>query len=238
MNIVICEDNKQQREFIYNTLQRYAFIEYPTAKFVLKTHNPFDVIAYIDKHPVDCFFLDIELETSINGLMLASKIREHYPYASIIFVTTHADMLKLTFKYKVLALDFIVKSEEETTAIHLREALEAAFMHYKKIGETKGSPYFQIKIGELIKNIAYEDILFFKTSDNIHKIELHTVNGLFEFYGKIKETEQLSGDFYRCHKSYVVNKTQIEQIDKKTRIAKMKNGDTCPISIRFVKGIF
>ena len=111
-------------------------------------------------------------------------------------------------------------------------------MHYKKIGVTKDSPYFQIKIGELIKNIAYEDILFFKTSDNIHKIELHTVNGLFEFYGKIKETEQLSGDFYRCHKSYVVNKTQIEQIDKKTRIAKMKNGDTCPISIRFLKGIF
>lgn len=237
MNIVICEDNQQQRDFILKTLQQYAFIEYPTVKYTLTTANPTDVLAHIEREPVDCFFLDIELESTMNGLTLASKIRDNYPYASIIFVTTHADMLRLTFTYKVLALDFIVKGEKEQTAIQLREALDAAFKHYQKIGETKETPYFQIKIGELIKNIPYEDIIYFNTSDNIHKLELHTTNGFFEFYGKMKEIEPLHGHFYRCHKSYVINKTYIEQIDKKARVIKMKNGDTCPVSIRFLKGL-
>lgn len=237
MNIVICEDNNQQRAFIMSTLTRYALIEYPSAQFVCSTADPYEVLAYLEDHTVDCFFLDIELETSMDGLMLASKIRAYSPYASIIFVTTHADLLKLTFKYKVLALDFIVKSTEEKTAIQLREALDAAFAHYKQIGESDSAHYFQIKIGELIKNIAYDEIIYIKTSDNPHKLELHTMDGYFEFYGKIKEVDQLSKHFYRCHKSYVVNKQWIEQIDKKIRIVTMKNGDCCPISIRFLKGL-
>lgn len=237
MNIVICEDNQRQRDFILKTLQQYAFIEYPTARFGLTTANPEEVLTYSETAHVDCFFLDIELETSMNGLTLASKIREHCPYASIVFVTTHADKLRLTFTYKVLALDFIVKSEQEQTAIQLREALDAAFKHYQRIGETKETPYFQIKIGELIKNIAYDDIVFFKTSDNFHKLELHTLSGFYEFYGKMKDIEPLHGQFYRCHKSYCINRAYIEQIDKKARVITMKNGNTCPISVRFMKGL-
>lgn len=40
---------------------------------------------------------------------MAQFIRQHNPYAIIVFVTSHSEFATLTFKYKVSALDFIDK---------------------------------------------------------------------------------------------------------------------------------
>lgn len=235
MKVVICDDNDRQRQYIYTVLKKYAFIQYPSVDFVINTANPDEVLLYLENNRVDCCFLDIELENRINGLELASNIRKQNPYASIIFVTTHAEMLKLTFTYKLAALDFIVKREDKEISNQLKEALDAAFDYYKKLGGEIDSPYFQLKIGELIKNLSYEEIFLFTTSEQIHKIQLYTQNGIYEFYGKIKEIANLNKNFYRCHKSYVINLRYVQEINKKERTLKMSNGEICPISFRSMR---
>ncbi|MNP38101.1 accessory protein regulator protein A [compost metagenome] len=49
--------------------------------------------------------------------------------------------------------------------------------------------------------------------------------------------EKLDSRFYRCHKSYIVNKDNIEEIDVKKRIIYMKNGEECLVSIRHMKNL-
>ncbi|WP_397536818.1 LytR/AlgR family response regulator transcription factor [Rummeliibacillus pycnus] len=237
MKVIICEDDEAQLHFIHTKLKQYAFIEHSGIDFVLVTSKPEDVLFYIEKNQADCYFLDIELESHITGLELASKIREYDPLSSIIFVTTHAEMLQLTFTYKIAALDFIIKREQEELTHQLIAALETAYQKYKQLGLVDERHFFQVKIGELIKNIPYDEICYFSTSTQIHKVQLQTKNGHYEFYGKLKDIEKLDGRFYRCHKSFIINIDHVQEIDKKNRTVTMTNGEICFISFRSIRGL-
>ena len=52
-----------------------------------------------------------DLGADINGINLGEEIRQLDPTGYIIFITTHAELSHLTFKYKVEALDYIIKDD-------------------------------------------------------------------------------------------------------------------------------
>ena len=233
MRIIICENESWYQAFIQKTIERYAIQHDSDLNIILNSPHPNQVLKQIETEPADCYFLDIELGANMSGMDLASKIREHDPLATIIFFSVHADKWILTFKYKLAALDFIVKDDETTTLQEqINDALHAALANYQKLHRTEQAKMIQIKIGESIKNIPYEDILYFETSTLDHKILLHTWNGFYEFYGKLKEYDHIDAHFFRCHKSYIVNLSHIEAINKDERIIQMKNGSTCIFSYR------
>ena len=59
-----------------------------------------------------------------------------------------------------------------------------------------------------------------------------------EFWGKIKDIEkEVDERFYRCHRSFLVNKDNIREIDFRNRVIYMVNGDECLISTRMMKGL-
>jgi two-component system response regulator AgrA len=49
--------------------------------------------------------------------------------------------------------------------------------------------------------------------------------------------EKLDSRFYRCHKSYIVNKDNIKEVDLNNRCIYMINGEECLISTRLLKGL-
>jgi len=80
--------------------------------------------------------------------------------------------------------------------------------------------------------------MFFETSVNEHKLYVHTANKSIEFFGKIKDIEAQAGDgFVRCHRSYLLNKKNIEEVDYAKKVIKMKNGAECPIAVRMLKRV-
>ena len=86
--------------------------------------------------------------------------------------------------------------------------------------------------------IDYSDIVFFETSSNIHKIILHAKKRVLEFTGQLKDIEkQLDYRFYRCHRSYLINKDNISEVDFNELMVYMNNGETCPVSVRLKKGL-
>ncbi len=61
---------------------------------------------------------------------------------------------------------------------------------------------------------------------------------MIEFSGQLKDVQaQLDSRFYRCHRSYIVNKHNIKEIDFKQSIVYMTNGETCLLSVRMKKGL-
>ncbi|MCS1384863.1 response regulator transcription factor [Lysinibacillus sphaericus] len=237
MKVVICEDNTQISNQITQYIERYAYMEENSIKVVLNSSNPFEVIKLIETEEVDCFFLDIDLGFSINGLDLAILIRKKYPLASIIFVTTHSKMLRLTFKYRVEALDFILKDEFEDLQESILEAVKTAYDKYEKIGQQPITKFFQLKIDEFIKNINFNEIVYFKAAEIAHKITLVTLNGQFEFYQSLNNIEENDEKFFRCHKGFVINIDNIQEIDRKLKLVRMKNGENCPIAFRRLKSL-
>jgi len=238
MKVAICEDNVVFAKQVESYINNYTFIEENGIKVVLNTASPEELAKFIQEEQVDCFFLDIDFGTDINGLELAKIIRAVLPLASIIFITTHNEMLHLTFKYQVEALDFIIKEEEEDLQQSIISALNSAFTKYRNIGERLDTHYFQIKVGEYVKNINLDDILYFKAADVPHKLTLSTKQGFYEFYAKLNEIEETEGFdeiLFRCHRSYLIQLNNVHEINWKSKLIVMQNGDKCPISFRKVK---
>ena len=143
----------------------------------------------------------------------------------------------LTFQYKVEALDFIIKDTLEHIKSKIHECLLDVDRKYTSLNNSVNRTFI---ISQNDKRIAidYNDIIFFETSNNIHKIILHANKRVIEFTGQLKDIEKkLDYRFYRCHRSYIINKDNISEIDLNNLIVHMKNGETCPISVRLKKGL-
>lgn len=237
MKIAILEDDVFHRKLLLKSIQNYALFQEPSIEIALCTGDAHDLIQHGEAFQIDCYLLDIELNGQMNGMELAQRIRRKDPFAQIIFVTSHADRLPLTFTYKLAALDFIIKRSADQMASDIIAALQAALRKYKQIGEADSSKWFQIKVGEKIKNIRLEDIFYIETSVHPHKLELHEKNGCHVFYGKLKDLQSLSDTFFRCHKSCTINLHHVAELNLKKRSVMMSNGRTCPVSFRLIRSL-
>jgi len=238
LKIFVCEDNREQRERFYKIIKDIILIEELDMELALVSDKPDDIINYVSENNLSgLYFLDIDLKATINGIELATKIRKYDPRGFIVFVTTHAEMSYLTFLYKVEAMDYIIKDNYNNIKERIHQCIIDANIKYSA-KTTELQKIFSIKAEEKIINIEYNKILFFETSPTIHKIIVHATDRQIEFYAKMKEIEEkLDSRFYRCHKSCIVNKDNIKEIDRNDRSIYMINGEKCLISTRALKGL-
>ena len=181
------------------------------------------------------YFLDIDLGSNMNGLKLAQQIRLYDPRGFIIFVTAHCELSYMTFQYRVEAMDFVLKDNPAEAKVKIRECLLNAMERYT-LQTNRTHKVYTIEINGRKISVDYDDILFFETSGNIHKLILHGKDRQIEFSGTMKElADTLGSDFVRCHRSFLVNKKNIKEVDAKNRILYFANGETCLISTRMMK---
>ncbi|WCG34484.1 LytR/AlgR family response regulator transcription factor [Companilactobacillus farciminis] len=232
IDVFVCEDDTKQREEIVKYIENYLLIENLDMKLRLATDNPHKITDYLQENKVDrsLYFFDIDLDSDINGLELAAQIRKKNLNCEIVFITVHTEMVFLTFKYQLEALDFILKDSPEDIQKRVVNAIDTC---YKKFidHESESEDYYQIKTGEHIRSVRVQDILFFESSPVPHKVIAHLRNGQFEFYSTIKEIEDENKLFYRCHKSYVVNVNNIKSINRHTRELTMINDEKALASV-------
>ena len=238
IDVYICEDNSEQRKVIVQYIRTAILIEEYDMELSIETGDPEKILdAVKDSENMGLYFLDIELQADMNGLILANKIREYDPRGFIIFITSHSEMSFLTFKYKVEALDFILKDHPQQLQQQICECMEHVVQKYSKI--TRGNvKTITITRGRRMITLEYHDIMFFETSSNEHKLIVHTKNKSIEFFGKMKEIENEVGeDFIRCHRAYLVNKENIKEVNYEDKCIIMVTQACCPISHRMLRNI-
>ena len=222
---------------IVQTIQNTVLIEEPDMRLVLDTGDPYVLLEKIKgSQSTGIYFLDIDLGSNINGMKLAQQIRLLDPSGFIIFITAHSELSYMTFQYRVEAMDFVLKNPAEMD-VKIRECLLNAIERYT-LQTNRTHRVYTIETGGRKISIDYDDILFFETSGNAHKVILHGKDRQIEFPGAIKElTKTLDGDFVRCHRSFLINKKNIKEADTKNRMIYFTNGETCLISTRMMKGL-
>jgi len=227
LHIFICEDDPKQRKWMETICRDYIAIKDFDITLALSTDSPTHLLKHLEENPTTdgLYFLDIDLQHNINGIVLASKIRETDMYGTIVFATASAGLAHVTFQYKVEALDYIIKDKQEHFAEKIRECIALSYQRYNQRVSTL-KKYYQIKTGDEVLNIPLEDILFFESHHISHKLILHTENSRIEHYASLSKIAEISSDFYRCHKSFVVNIKNIKRIDKTKKEIEMTNGAT------------
>jgi len=219
---------------IEKIVHKYILEEDPAMDLALSAGRPTDVLDYLKAHPLKSglYFLDVDLQSEMNGIELGAKIRELDTSATIVFITTHTDKVPLVFRYKVEAMDYILKDQPQKIEARTRECIHLAYQRYLN-GNSPEGKHFVVKTGDQVLNVPYAEILFFETHPTIrHKLILHTATERIEFRGFIKDVENLGPEFCQCHKSFCVNIKKIKRVDRTKLEIEMSNGEIIPISTR------
>lgn len=235
LSVYICEDNSNQRKKMEQFVTDFIMIEALDMELVLSTDDPEEILSYVQQNPekVGLYFLDIDLGHQMNGMTLASELREIDDLGKIVFVTTHAEMSFLTFTYKIEAMDFIIKEETDQLQAKVQSCVKTAYQRYvtDRSGKKK---LFQLKIGDTQQSLPINEIIAFEASTSAHRLILYTEDSEIEFYDTMKNLEQILPDFFRSHKYYLINLYHVSQLKKQERVVEMSNGMECFVSVRAI----
>lgn len=238
LNIYLCEDNPNQLQKLIDYVEKCILIEDYDLSLRCATRNPEKLLESIPgMNGTGLYFLDIDLNASMNGLALAQKIRKLDTRGFIVFVTTHSEMAYMTFTYKVEAMDFIIKDDFSKLQQKMHQCIIDAYLRYSSPNNLEQKTFTVTSSGKEYC-VPLEDIIYFETSENIHKVLLHSENRIIEFHAKLKDVElSLDDRFYRCHRSFIVNRHKIKEINLKEHIVIMKNDAVCFASSKLIRNL-
>ncbi len=235
LDIYICEDNLKQLAFIKEKVENIIAFEELDIKIKTATNSPNEILIKASQsHNCGLYFLDIDLKNEkINGFTLAQAIRKIEPRCFIVFITSHIELSYLTYQYKVEALDFIIKENPETVKSKIHECILNAYEKHTGGSELYKNIYQVTMPGGKSIAVSYNDILCFETSDFTHKICLRSKQRIIEFSDQLGNIEsKLNHDFFRCHRSVIVNIHHIKEINYHDCLITLCDGSTCPLSVR------
>lgn len=245
LTIFICEDDPYYQNLLYDNIQGAVDWDTFDAELTKPTDDPEKIIKCIQERKYHgLYFLDIELGGGRSGIDVAEDIRQHDPRGFIVFVTSHNKYMNLTFEYKVEAMDYIYKTNNEKIfRKEIKKCIENA--HKKHISRIEENCYIFKTLGGQTISCEYEDILLFQIDSSIaNRVIVHTKRRQYTIYKSLDKIskELKSNTFYRCHKSCLLNTTNILRRDgaivfnKEGKII-MQNGAECPVSVRYKSGL-
>lgn len=232
--LYVCDDDTAHLELLnkqISILLRDGSVE---LEVVISTVDPYELIKSIDTTSKNIYVLDVELNTTINGIRLGEEIRKIDKVGIIIFVTSFCEYRDLTFKYKLEAYDYLLKSlifkDQHLLAQTIRDSIERLY-HEKQLRKD----FFVIK-DSITHEIPYEELYIFKTTNKPRQLTLMSQRGCYYFNGTIDQVMlQMGHEFIRCHRSFAVNVSKIIGIDKRNHIVYFDNDLSAPVSKKGLK---
>lgn len=199
LRIAICEDDIIQRHSIANLIKKIlASINKKFELFEFSCGGKL-LSSLCDYH---IYFLDIEMDT-ISGIDVAKKIRTFNKNAVIIFTTGYKNYVYDAFD--VNAFHYLIKPIDE---IKFEKVLFNAIKSF-----SQKEKFLIAKINNSLTKIYLKDIQYIESEQR--KIKVHTTYEVIEYYYKISdlEVELMQDNFFRCHKSFIVNLKYVQSFD-------------------------
>lgn len=220
IKFVVCEDNNEVLEnvgqYIVKTMMNYD-IEYKIIKFN-RYDNKFKKVIN-DDLDTKIYILDVELP-GVSGLEIASEIREVDDDSKIIFVTAHSECKNDIFYSRLGVIDFISKFQHYEK--RLCETIEYIINKiYRENVLSFTSNYSKVKL-------RYREINYIEKVSTQNRCIIHEINGNEKYITAsiIRLKDILEPLFIQSHKSCLVNKDNIKEVDFSKGVIYFKNGDS------------
>lgn len=231
----VVEDDPEQLATLKQIIKNHIMINDFDMELTLATGQAQTLLDYVETNSdlEGLYFLDIEYPgQDLNGLALATRIREADVNARIVFVSTHSEMAFLTFERRIEPLDFIVKDlGQETVKAKVETDIRVAYERYTKQAVTSRAMFSYSKGGQLF-NVPLDQVLFIETGAVRNKLVLHLTDRIVQYNGKISDETVAHPELFRVHKSFLVNLQMLVRIDKQHQLGYFENGESVDIAIR------
>lgn len=217
LKIVICEDEIEQQEILKDYLEE--ILDEINSEYEILAFNSGEELFRSYPENVDIFLLDIQMD-ELNGMEVARKIRQvDKKEVEIIFTTSLVEYIQEG--YEVRAYRYLLKP------IKLEHLKKHVISCVEEVNKNKGSYIVANENNEVCKVKIY-DITYIEIQKR--DITIHTLEKDYTIKASMSKLEnELSGyNFYRCHKSFMVNIDFIKNI--KQYVAILENKEEVPIS--------
>lgn len=221
---VIAEDEKYLRLNLKMMLERL----WPALHICGEVENGKDALDIIEQKNPDIAFLDIKMP-EISGLEVAKKI---YDRTLIVFVTAYDDYAIEAFESE--ALDYLLKpvtkerlektihrlkrqlkGSQDTRSIDLK--MKRLLEHFEHKPSQERLQTIKVKCGLDIRFLPMTHIYFFKAEDKYTMVQ--TARSEYIIRTPIKDLEKMIDpeQFWRIHRSTLVNIEKIERVKRSFR---------------------
>lgn len=211
MKVFIIDDEKIALNHLAQLLTKYENLE-----VVGKYSNPLNALSDFKLYMPDIVFTDIEMP-GINGITLAKQISTLYPKCQIIFTTAYDEYAIKAFDLN--ACDYLLKPFAPD---RLDKCVEKLTRNKNTPKEPK-LPSFSLEpttpFGKIV--VYQNDELLFIDIDDITYLtasgkSIHIYTSTNEFISNKTlsyfEEKLTASNFYRCHKSYLINLNKITKL--------------------------
>ncbi|MFB6467864.1 LytR/AlgR family response regulator transcription factor [Cytobacillus sp. Hz8] len=217
MKAIIVEDEIPAREEL-----EYLITTYSSIKITHTFDDGLDVLKFLQEQETDVIFLDINIP-SLDGMLLASTINKFSKKPFIIFTTAYREYAAQAFDLE--AFDYILKPYEEKRIASMLKKLESSFKDKmeKRVQEktaqvqnkkeiSKPAHRINLKKNDKIIVTDVNDIYYASASEKVTLV--YTKDMEYVMHMSISEFQALLPEdlFFRCHRSYTVNLTKIQEI--------------------------
>lgn len=212
VSIAICDDEEYMMMQLSSILSecmnqrkiKFQLYQFYSGEELLKCNKRFD-----------CIFLDIQMK-ELNGIETAKKLREKMSDSIIIFVTILKEYALEAFD--VEAFSYLLKP------VSIEKINQIVDRVMKNIVQ---KDFLVIQKGIYCRKVEFSSIYYCEVIKR--KIFVHTEKEIIDYYNKFEELEnELSSDFFCCHRSYLVNLAYVSRFDHTT--VYLKNGEGIPMS--------
>lgn len=215
MRAIIIDDERLALEEL-----EYQLLSFSEIKVQATFTDPVPALDYIRANRPDIVFIDIQMP-QLSGLSFAKICDEENLAAKIIFVTAHSEFGAKS--YEVNAYDYLTKP---VSTLRL-EKLIKKLTSEKNASMSKTTERIIVKDKGRYKAIKLSDIAYFRADDK--RVEVITEKGKYftETTMAILETKLCAQDFFKAHRSYIINLNYVDIIEptEKSFLIKLRGCD-------------
>lgn len=212
--VIVDDDTKEiehVRKLICEVVEDAKIVSFPKITSELKSE-----IQNTDEHKI--YVLDIELANKVSGITIAKLIREVDWESEIIFITNHDKMFESTHRSIYEVFSFIEKFHEFDKRLKrdVKEILKRNF----------DNKMFKYSANNIDLNIYYRSILYICRDKEERKLVIITPNNKYKLNMTFDTImDLLDGRFVKCHRSCIVNKNRVEELNYKDGYFVLDTGD-------------
>lgn len=200
---IVVDDEEMAIEHLLTYIAKVPFL-------VLEGHfvDPSEAMAFLENHPVDLVFLDIEMPNyAIDGIDFVRIMGTQQNY---IFTTAYPQYALPSYEYDVI--DFLYKPYPFERFLKAVNKARAQISQSTEVADSEEFTY--VRVDGKLQRIDFPDIIWLESERNY--VAIYTLTDRINLHLSITEMENIlpARQFVRVHKSYIVAKKKIDLIDK------------------------
>ncbi len=201
-SVLVVEDEAILGMDMVSRLKKMGYEVLPLAK------NPEQALAQLSEKQPDILMLDIHLgDRHIDGIELATKIKQQY-HLPFIFLTSHAEGDYIERAKAIKPSAYLLKPFKDKEINIAIEMALANFSGQDTDTVTINDSLF-LKKENRFERVKFKQVLWLEADSNY--TEIHTTSDTFIYSTVLKKVEMVlpKDQFFRVHRSYIVNKDSI-----------------------------